>query len=374
MRAAIKAGAKVEASRHPLGKFVSIILAAGKGTRMKSHLPKVLHPLIGLPMLEHVVRSAEAAGSTHSIVVLNSDTKLFAPYAAKNPQLGFAIQQEQKGTADAVASAGILLEGVKMPKYANAKIHSGAKVSKDESDLVLICTGDTPCIAPETLRQFVEECVRAKAPLGVIGIRVPDPTGYGRLVPGAKGDLKCVIEERDTTAAQKEIKLINSGIVFCHRRLLFDLLGEVDKKNSQNEFYLTSLFSLAAGKKIKTHVFVAPDWREFMGVNDRVQLAAAEAYLLERKRMSLQRSGVTIAMPETVFIDQDVVVGADTVIGHGVSLTNGTRIGEGCAVAPHARLSDVVVEDGAVIGAGATLENTKIKRAQRVEPNTVRVG
>lgn len=354
-------------------QLVTIILAAGKGTRMRSTLPKVLHKVAGMPMLEHVIAAARGIGGTGTIVVLNPDTDKFQGLCAASPDLGFAIQLEQRGTADAVASAGVLLEGETLPDYCRAKRFAGKTVPKAQASHILICAGDVPCLSSKTLQEFSQKFVASGAAFGVLGVVVPNPTGYGRLVLDKGKRLLKIVEERDASPAQRKNTLINSGVIIAQRRAFFDILKEVTPQNQQGEYYLTTIFELALRKRLRNFVYVAPDWREFEGINDRVQLAAAEEYLVNQKRRALQLSGVTLALPQTIYLDVSVEVGSDTSLGSGVVLLGATTLGTGCLIGSHSTLEDCQVSNEADIGAGSFLRNCRIKAGEVIPPLTCRL-
>lgn len=354
-------------------KVTSIILAAGKGTRMKSRTPKVLHKIAGRSLLEHVMAAVRSIGSARLIVVLNSETDRFSKFCAANKDVGFAVQVKQQGTADAVGAAGVLLSETTLPDYCLAKRHAGGMIPADEATHLLVCTGDTPCLSGETLKGFVDAFLGSGAALGVIGIDLPNPKGYGRLVLGKGNSLTKIVEEKDATIAERRITLINSGIIIAERKALFDVLGQVTPANQQGEYYLTTIFEIAKRKGLKSFVYKAEEWQEFVGVNDRLQLAQAEEFILARQRNRLLLGGVTLHLPQTVYIETTVEVGTDTVIRGGVALIGETQVGEDCDIGSHSTLINCRVFNGARVGAGSYLENCHIKAETVLAPQTCRI-
>lgn len=339
-------------SNGPSITVAGIILAAGKGTRMKSGMPKVLHPLAGRPMLTWVVDSMRATGVGSICLVLSEDIQGFEPFIAQNKDLRVAIQKNRQGTGDAVAATAWSFAGVKPAAYAAGRAHQGDPIVCDS---VLISAGDTPALQPSSLQAFIDASREAKASLSVLGMRIADPYGYGRMVlDGTK--LRAIIEEKDADASTRRIDVVNTGIIYASRELLFDLLADIKPNNAQQEYYLTDCVKLAWQRGLTVHAHVADRWQEFLGINDRAQLANVEAVLVRRKLEALMLSGVTVRLPETVYVDRDVEVGIDTEIGSNVSLRGKTKIGS-----------------GAHIGAGAVLENAVVKDGEVVPPLSVRI-
>lgn len=331
-----------------------IVLAAGKGTRMKSSLPKVMHKIAGLPMISHVIRAAEKLKPAHIITVIAPGMDDVAAAAA--PHL-CAVQKTQKGTGDAVKSA--------LPYLKNF-----------QGD-VLILLGDMPLIRTQTLKSLI--AARRKNPdigLAVLGVHLDDPTGYGRMVLNDDGTLDSIIEHKDASAAQKQITLVNTGAFCVDGAELPKWIGAIQNKNAQGEFYITDLPAIAARAARKTAVVVADDAGEVRGCNTRADLAALEYIAQTRLRAASLDGGVTMTDPETVYFSWDTKIGADTVIephvvfGPGVSIESGVAIrafshiegasiGKGASIGPFARL-----RPGAKIGEGAKIGNfVEIKKS-----------
>jgi len=329
--------------------LVVVVLAAGKGTRMRSALPKVLHPLAGRPMLGHVLAAAEALEPTRIVVVVGPDMPEVAEAAAPH---AVAIQAEQRGTADAVAAARSL-----------------AEPALGEDGELLVLYGDGPLITPETLQRMRAARAGAGAPAFVwLGFRPPDPTGYGRLLRDGSDDLTAIVEEKDATPDQRRVDLCWGGLMLGEGAALFRLLPRIDDDNAKREFYLTALVALGRGEGLRAGV-VECDAEEVRGVNSRVELAEAEAILQRRLRRAAMEAGVGMAAPETVFLSWDTQLAPDVtlephvVFGPGVRVERGARIlafshlegalvGEGARIGPFARL-----RPGTRIGAGAHVGN-----------------
>ncbi len=258
--------------------ITGIILAAGKGTRMNSPLPKVLHDISGQPMISWVFDALEESDVKKICLILSEDLDGFEPFLAKHEEILVAIQSNRLGTGDAVASAAFAFNDVALPPYAAGRLHQGQKAS---TDAVLICAGDVPAIQAESLKDFLRDSQGSS--LSVLGMRVPDPTGYGRLVVKDGNQLDAIVEEKDADEAIRKITLCNSGIIYAKAEVLFELLSELDNKNSSEEYYLTDCFKLARERGISTHVHVAKDHREFAGVNTQDQLKLLEEWMVTRE-------------------------------------------------------------------------------------------
>jgi bifunctional UDP-N-acetylglucosamine pyrophosphorylase/glucosamine-1-phosphate N-acetyltransferase len=330
-----------------------IVLAAGQGTRMKSSLPKVLHEIGGRPMLEHVLETAErVAGGGRIVAVFRPGMEEVA--ARYERRAAAAYQKEQLGTGDAVKAA--LAAGI------------------PSSGVVLVLYADTPLVAPETLADMVRR-VEAGAWACVAGFVPKDGGQYGRLVVGAGDLLERIVEHKDATDAERALPLCNSGVMALAAERLPALVGALRNDNAKGEYYLTDVVALARGAGGEA-AYVRADEEEFLGVNDRIELAAAERVFQQRKRREIMLNGATLIAPETVFFSADTEVGRDVVVephvrfGRGVRIGDGARVrafsdvegavlAEGCVVGPYARL-----RPGAVIGRKAKIGNfVEIKNA-----------
>lgn len=350
--------------------ITGIILAAGKGTRMKSPLPKVLHQVGDRPMLESVGRVLSLAGVEKICVVasdelLEQGARLFEQF----PNWGVVIQKQQKGTADAVACAAFAFEEVSVPPYASGVAARGDQL---KSSHCLICNGDTPAMEPEVLQKFISECIEEQAELAVLGMNVPDPYGYGRIIKDEVGRLQEIVEERDADDEIRKIKLVNTGVVFAKTSFIFQLLHEIVPVNKQGEYYLTDCFSLARKKDHKPFVCATDHWLGFSGVNDLVQLAKVEQQLVRARIESLQRQGIRVQLPNTVYIGMRAEIGAGTSIASHAAITGDSRIGKNCQIGNGAIIENSIIDDQSVIGVGAVLKGIRIAKGQVVPPYQVR--
>lgn len=357
-----------ETSKNASHTISAVILAAGKGTRMKSTLPKVLHPVMGRSMLEWVIDAAKKAGATDTTLVLSSETKPFAAIVAAHPDTKIALQKSQRGTGDAVASAAKAYKKAKLPSWATSELVSG---SPSDADWVLICAGDTPAINAQTIRQFIQETIASGRRLGVLGMIVPEPKGYGRLIKTSDGGLSHIVEERDADAATKKITLCNSGVIFAKTGWLFELLEGLSPTNSQNEYYLTDIFAAAAKCAEPAFVFESFAANEFQGVNDRIQLDAVERAMMHQRLEGLMSHGVTIHLLNTVFIEADVHIEPDARIYPGAYLKGKTKISRNCVIGPQVVLEDAVLGTGVVVGAHAVIIRSSVSAGSNVPPQAV---
>jgi len=314
---------------------LAIILAAGKGTRMKSDLPKVLHRLAGAPMLAHVLRAVEAAGISQGSVVIGPGMEDVGHAAhAVDPKLDIFVQPDQLGTADAVKAASPAFEGVDRP--------------------VLVLYGDTPLLRTETLKAVLGE-LDAGADVVVIGFEAEDPTGYGRLLFDEHGRLAGIREEKDATPEERALTLCNSGIVaFRSSKTLTALLAQIGNDNAKSEFYLTDAVALARKADLQTRV-VLSNGEEVLGVNSRAELATAEAVMQRRLRNAIMANGATLVAPETVFFSYDTSVGRDVTIEPNVVIGPGVTIDDGVTIRAFCHIESAKIGPGATVGPFARL-------------------
>ena len=307
-----------------MANLTAVILAAGKGTRMKSKLPKVLHKVGGHPMLEHVMDAAEAAGCRDNVVVIGHGAELVRELVGDRARI--ALQAEQLGTGHAVLQA--------------------ADTLKDFTGTVMILCGDTPLLEAEELEKFYAEHVKSGAAATVMSALMDDPFGYGRILRDANGDVAGIVEQKDASEEQKQIKEINTGNYCVEAPLLFEVLRTLGNDNAQGEYYLTDVLAKlrAMGKKVGG--VITADSEMIMGVNSRRQLAEAESVMRRRIAELHMDDGVTIMDPASTFIEKSVKIAPDTVIYPNTWLQGATVIGEDCEIGPNVRLENVKVADG----------------------------
>lgn len=251
--------------------LTALILAAGNGKRMNSDIPKVLHKIHGKSMIEWVISGLKDLHTDDICLILSPQIKPFSPLLDQYPKLNVCIQESANGTAGAVGVAQHFFEGVASVSYAQGYLYKG---KKRKVDSVLICAGDIPAIDSQTLKNFVAFSRKQGTKLSILGMQVPDPTGYGRLVFSDDSSLSKIIEERDADESSKKIKICNSGIIYADVEFLFILLQQVEKKNSQLEYYLTDCVDLAVKNGERVSVYVTEKWEAFSGINDKKQLEA----------------------------------------------------------------------------------------------------
>lgn len=309
--------------------ITAVILAAGKGTRMKSALPKVLHKAGGRTMLAQVLHQVRAAGIADCCVVVGHGAEQVRASLPQEAGLRFALQMPQLGTGHCVQQA--------MPHIA------------PNCDAIMIVCGDTPLLTAKTLAALCEK-FRATGVDGLIlTADLPDPTGYGRIIRAAGGNVCAIVEEKDATAEQKAVREINTGAYIFRHAALKQALAQLDNNNAQGEYYLTDVIRLIAEAGGHIDTLTTADPIETTGVNDRVQLAEAAAELYRRKAQELMLSGVTIIDPANTYIDQQVTVGQDTIIYPGCQLRGDTHIGAGCTIDGDCIITDSVIGDNCTL-------------------------
>ena len=331
-----------------------IILAAGKGTRMKSELPKGLFAVAGLPMAQLIGRAMRDAGVERPIVVIGYGGELLKD--ALGDDYEYVWQHEQLGTGHAALMAEPLLA--------------------DKQGPVLITPGDTPLIDGEMLRQVVETHLTARAECTLATVRLPDPSGYGRIVRDPHNRVRRIVEDRDATPRERQIQEICTSVYCINAPTLLGFLPRLGNRNAQGEYYLTDIVEAIydAGGLVETRHF--DDLDMLRGVNDRWQLAQAGRLVRERILKRIALGGVTIVDPSSTYIEFDVEVGADTVIEPFTAILRGSRIGAGCRIGPNTRIQSSIVSDGvrvsmscledAVVEVGAT-----VGPYARLRPGTV---
>lgn len=315
-------------------ELLIVVLAAGKGTRMKSALPKVLHKVAGRSMLAHVLATASQSGAESIAVVTGPGMQSVEAEAQKLiPGARLFLQAEQRGTADAVLSARDAIAA-----------HRGE---------VIVLYADTPLITPETITRL-RDAVKEGAGIAVLGFEADNPFGYGRLLTDANGYLTAIREEKDATDAERNIKLCNSGVMAFAPGDIAGLLGKIGNANAKSEFYLTDAVEIAAQSGMKSCV-VRCEMDEVMGVNARDQLAEAEAIYQRRRRTELMRDGVTMIAPETVWLSADTSIGGDVIIEPNVVFGPGVTVGSNVQIKANCYIEGAKIGDGAIVGPFARL-------------------
>ena len=255
----------------PMSSISAVILAAGKGTRMKSPIPKVLHQIHGKSMLKWVIEALHDSGVGQAVVVIGGHLPDFSAVLDQYPGLIVCEQRQRRGTGDAVAAAAHAFIGVEVAGYSDGALLSGQPTA---SDYVLICAGDAPNLKSATIRDFCQDVLSRKADMAVIGMKHPSPHGYGRIVLDSQEQLIRIVEEKDADPETQKIDLCNTGVVMAKTNLLFNLLADLDTNNAQKEYYLTDCFGLAKERGKSVHVYQTHNWQGFEGVNSPDQLTA----------------------------------------------------------------------------------------------------
>ncbi len=327
--------------------FSIVILAAGKGTRLKSALAKVLHRAGGRPLVEHVVRACLPLKPREIVVVVGHQaddvTKVVTPHDVKA-----VLQEPQRGTGHAML-------------VARRAIPASAK-------FVIVVPGDAPLIRAETLAALVRSHRESGAAATILSAEIEDPSGYGRIVRQDDGSVAAIVEDSVLTGDQRAIREINSSIYCLTLEKLWPCLGALKPQNVHKELYLTDTIALLRQKGEKVQAVMSADPEEVLGCNTRADLAAVDEVFRRRKRAAIMDGGVTIDLPETVLIDPEVIVGSDTRIEPGVQLLGKTRIGENCTIRAGSILQDAVLEDGVLVKPYSLVIASHLSRGAQVGP------
>jgi len=326
-----------------MGDLTTVILAAGAGTRMKSEKAKVAHEAAGRSLLGWVMAAAEDAGSVRSIVVVGHQAEEVAALVPPGSECVF--QAQRLGTGHAVRMA--------------------AERFTPETDSVLVLCGDTPLLRGDTLKSAWENHRDSGCSATVLTAMPGDPTGYGRILRNAEGHVAGIVEHKDATPEQREIREINTGVFLFKASALLEALPLLENKNSQGEYYLTDTLAILIGLGGLVGSHLVADPQETIGVNDRTQLAEADSVLQKRIRERHMKSGVSFRLPETSWIAHDVEIGPDTLILPGCMLEKGTVVGPGCIIGPHTRIA------GSVISGGVTIANSVVTESEIGEETKV---
>ena len=315
---------------------------------MKSELVKVLHPLIGLPMLSYPIElSLKGIKAEKTIVVIGHQADRIQEMF-KDFQLEFAIQKEQLGTGHAVLQAIPFLQSF--------------------SGTVLILCGDVPLVELETLRSFIDSYKGNGSTLSVLTAVVEDPFGYGRILRNPEGWLEKIVEEKDASEKERMIREINTGIFCVKAPFLMEGLREIGKENAQGEYYLTDLVEIAKKRGLRCSAHIVADPVEVMGINTRVDLATANEVLRQKKLKDLMLSGVTVVDPKTTYADRAVEVGKDSILYPNCHLQGKTKIGERCIIEPSSKISDSLIGNDVTIRANSVITESKIEEGASIGP------
>lgn len=319
----------------------SVILAAGKGTRMKSDIPKVLHKIFEKPLLGYVLDSVKGI-TTENFVIVGHHAEEVKEYVEKNYQNAKTVlQTPQLGTGHAVSMVCPYLE--------------------DYSGQILILCGDTPLITSETLKKFVEYHNSNNSDLTVMSTIFENPANYGRIIREQDGSLKCIVEEKDATQEEKAVKEVNAGIYILNWSKVKPAFSQLTSNNAQGEYYLTDIISWGKNNGLKVNAFILENSDEIYGINSRKNLAEASKIMNTRKLNALMDSGVTIIDPNSTWISEDTEIGSDTTIYPFTYIEGKNQIGKNCKIGPCAHLrGDVEIEDNCKIGNFVEVKKSRI--------------
>jgi bifunctional UDP-N-acetylglucosamine pyrophosphorylase/glucosamine-1-phosphate N-acetyltransferase len=325
-----------------------VILAAGKGTRMKSALPKVLHRAGDLSLIEQVLRTAESLEPQSIVVVLGHQAQTVRESLQKRQGLAFALQEPQLGTGHALLQAELMLAAAR--------------------GTVVLLSGDVPLLRGSTLRDLVVHHNRTGAAATVLTAVVDDPHGYGRIVRDFGQGIVGIVEHRDATEDQRSICEINSGIYAFDLAPLFGALKEIGSTNAQGEYYLPDLVTIYRERGLQVETVTAGDPQEILGVNSRKELAELTAILRARRNQELMDAGVTLIDPDTAFIGPDVTIGPDTIIHPNVYFEGRTAIGSNCTIHAGVRIVDSTIEDGVQVNNFCVITESHVSRGAKLGP------
>ena len=324
---------------------IAIVMAAGKGTRMKSKNSKLVQKIYGKEIIKRAVENAQKAGIQDIVAIVGYQKEEIQEVLGNTVK--YAMQEEQLGTGHAVMQTAKYLEGKKRK--------------------VLVLNGDVPLIRPETLKKLVEKSTENKEYATLLTAIYDDPTGYGRIIRDEGGNIKGIVEHKDATEEQKEIKEINAGIYCFDIEELLKALQEIKANNVQGEYYLTDVIKIMNDKGLKTGAVIVEDNTEILGVNDRIQLEILTRILRMRINTEMMKNGVTIEDMNTTYIYDDVEIGMDTVIHPNTTIKSGVKIGEDCEIGPNAYIREgCQIADKVKIGSFVEIKKAIIATGSKV--------
>lgn len=344
--------------------LAAVILAAGKGVRMCSSLPKVVHSVAGKPIIVHVAESIKKAGIDDIILVVGHGREKVQQVMADNKiTVKYALQEQQLGTGHALMQARELIN--------------------PESTL-LVLAGDIPLLQPETIRDLITSHQQSKSTATILSAKLDNPYGYGRIIRNLDLSFARIVEEKDADSQEKLVTEVNSGIYCFQAGAAFDALSRIKAGNAQGEYYLTDILEILKNAHYKVDILVTDNSEEINGINDRIQLAQAARIMQKRKNLELMQKGVTIVDPESTFVDNNVEIGCDTIIFPFTILEGHTTIGQSCQIGPSTRISSSIIGDNviiessrikeAVIGNGCNIGPFAYLRPETVLENEVKIG
>lgn len=328
-------------------KRYAIVLAAGQGTRMKSKLYKVMHPVMGKPMVGYAVDAARHAGVDEVVTITGVGAEVVENYLGDRSQ--YALQEEQLGTAHAVMQASDLLG--------------------DKEGTTIIISGDTPLITSETIQALLDYHEANQLKGAILTAHEANPFGYGRVIRNEDGTVAKIVEEKDANDREKAVQEINTGTYCFDNKALFDALDHVSNNNAQGEYYLPDVIEILKNQGDKVGAYQMDDNTGALGVNDRVALSKANGLMRNRINQGHMENGVTLIDPKSTYIDVGVTIGADTVIEPGVYLKGETQIGQDAIIGAHSVIEDSQIGDEVVIKQ-STLKDAIVGHKSDVGPNS----
>lgn len=332
----------------------AVILAAGQGTRMKSKLYKVLHPVCGMPMVEHVTGNVEQLGVEKIVTVVGHGAEKVQQQLGEKSE--YALQAEQLGTAHAVQQTASLIEGL--------------------AGTTLVVCGDTPLIRPETMQALLDQHAETQAKATILTAIADNPTGYGRILRNSAGIVEKIVEQKDASPEEQQVKEINTGTYCFDNEALFEALKLVSNDNVQGEYYLPDVIEILQKQGEIVAAYATDSFDETLGVNDRVALSQAESIMRKRIAEKHMRAGVSIIDPATAYISAQAEIGADTIIHPNVTIDGNTKIGEDCIISSNTHIVNSVIGDRTVIRSSEIHESsigtdTAVGPFAHIRPQTV---
>ena len=327
-------------------KYV-VVLAAGKGTRMKSKLYKVLHKVCGKTMVEHVVDAAQGVNPAEIVTIVGTGAGDVEKVLADKSK--FAFQEKQLGTGDAVMTAREELG--------------------DKDGATLVVTGDTPLFTTDTFNELFKYHAEKGNAATVLTAKAPNPFGYGRIIRDDQGNVLRIVEQKDGKPEELKVKEINTGVFCFDNKKLFEALKHVNNDNAQGEYYLTDVLEILRNSGERVGAYKMPDFSESLGVNDRIALAQATKTMQRRINEAHMRNGVSFVDPDTAYIDADVKIGNDTVIEGNVVIKGNTEIGSDCYITNGSRIIDSKIGNGVTI-TSSTIEEAEMDDNTDIGPNS----
>ncbi|MBF0542314.1 MAG: bifunctional UDP-N-acetylglucosamine diphosphorylase/glucosamine-1-phosphate N-acetyltransferase GlmU [Nitrospirae bacterium] len=325
----------------------AVILAAGLGTRMKSSIPKVLHPLLGKPIISHIIKTIEGIDRISKRIVVISKHTESVRNVLSGKEIVFAMQTDLLGTADA--------------------LKDGLKSSDSNFEHILVLAGDAPLVTQTTINTLIDTHIKGKNDITIQSFVAPDPTSYGRIGKDERGKVIAIIEEKDADENQREIQEVNSGI-YLFSAMAISYLSDITVNQLKGEYYLTDIVSICHQKGLKVEAVCSDTMDEFIGINSRFDLLTAQKALQWRINLYWMENGVTLMDIDSIMIEPDVKIGSDTTIFPNVILQAGTVIGRHCVICPNTRIINSVIKDKAIIKDSSFIEDSSVESEASIGP------